>query len=173
MTLGWNLCLCNENLVTDGAMLTLGLAGRRTGSRNSRIDGLGVGSLIDFSLLAHVAAVTLTGAGLRALFRAGGRSRYRPIAPVVAQRGNHFQAGENCTALLALRTGRITGLGAGGGLLRHVNPGVAGGTDRFGLGCIANCAGVGLDTGVLTGGGSGHLALIPLVAQRIDGLTGF
>ena len=49
--------------------------------------------------------------------------------------------------------------------------GVAGGTDCFGLGCIANCAGVGLDTLALAGGRSGHLALIPAVALGLNGFT--
>ena len=43
--------------------------------------------------------------------------------------------------------------------------------DCFGLGCIANCAGVGLDTGILTGGGSRDLALIPAVTIGGNGLT--
>ena len=58
----------------------------------------------------------------------------------------------------------MTGLGAGGGLLRNVDRGMPGRVDCFGLGFIADRAGVGLDAGILTGGGSRDLALIPAVA---------
>ena len=58
----------------------------------------------------------------------------------------------------------MASLGAGSGLFRNFNRGMPGCVDCFGLGCIANCAGVGLDTGVLTGRGGRDLALIPSVA---------
>ena len=75
-----------------------------------------------------------------------------------------LHAGEDCRTNGALRTGRMTSLGAGSGLFRNVNRGMPGCIDCFGLGCIANCAGVGLDTGVLTGRSGRDLALIPAVA---------
>ena len=62
----------------------------------------------------------------------------------------------------------MTSLGAGSGLFRNFNRGMPGCIDCFGLGCIANCAGVGLDTGVLTGRRGRDLALIPRVAGRRD-----
>ena len=58
----------------------------------------------------------------------------------------------------------MTGLGAGSGLFRNFNRSMSSRVDCFSLGCIANCAGVGLDTGVLTGGSGRDLALIPAVA---------
>ena len=130
MTLGWNLCLCNENLVTDGAMLTLGLAGCGAGSCNSFVDHLGM-----------------------------------------ALGGDFFHTGENRLTNGALRTRLVAGLGAGGRLLRHVNDGVAGGSDCFGLGCIANCAGVGLDTDVQTGRRGRNHAFVPAVALGLNGFT--
>ena len=78
--------------------------------------------------------------------------------------GDFFHTGENRLTNGALRTRLVAGLGAGGRLLRHVNDGVAGGSDCIGLGCIANCAGVGLNAGALTGGSGCDLALIPAVA---------
>ena len=127
MTLGGEYLLCNDDLVADRAMLTLGQASLGTGSRNSRIDDLGM---------------TLG--------------------------GDLFHTGENCIANGALRTGRMTSLGAGSGLFRNFNWGMPGCVDCFGLGCIANCAGVGLDAGVLTGSGGGDHAVIPLVAGGGD-----
>ena len=82
----------------------------------------------------------------------------------VAGRGDLFHTGENRITNGALRTGCMTSLGAGSGLFRNFNRGMPGCIDRFGLGCIANCAGVGLDTGVLTGRRGRDLALIPAVA---------
>ena len=49
--------------------------------------------------------------------------------------------------------------------------GVAGGSDCFGLGCIANCAGVGLGTGVLTGRRGRNHAFVPAVALCRNGFT--
>ena len=82
----------------------------------------------------------------------------------VAGRGDLFHTGENRITNGALRTGCMTSLGAGSGLFRNFNRGMPGCVDCFGLGCIANCAGVGLDTGVLTGRRGRDLALIPAVA---------
>ena len=62
----------------------------------------------------------------------------------------------------------MTSLGAASGLSRNVNKGMPGCVDCFGLGCIANRAGVGLDTGVLTGRRGRDLALIPAVALGGD-----
>ena len=85
--------------------------------------------------------------------------------------GDHFHTGDDRAADGALRTGRMTSLGAGSGLFRNINRGMPGCIDCFGLGCIANCAGVGLDTGVLTGRGGRDLALIPAVALCRNGFT--
>ena len=82
----------------------------------------------------------------------------------VAGRRDFFHTGEDCLTNGALRTGLMAGLGAGGRFFGDLNRRVAGRADCFGLGCIANCAGVGLDTGVLTGRGGRDLALIPSVA---------
>ena len=80
--------------------------------------------------------------------------------------GDFFHTGENRITNGALRTGFMTSLGAGSGLFRNFNRGMPGCVDCFGLGCIANCAGVGLDTGVLAGSGGGDHAGIPAVALR-------
>ena len=82
----------------------------------------------------------------------------------VAGRGDLFHTGEDRITNGALRTGFMTSLGAGSGLFRNFNRGMPGCSDCFGLGCIANCAGVGLDAGVLTGRRGRDLALIPAVA---------
>lgn len=58
----------------------------------------------------------------------------------------------------------MTSLGAGSGLFCNINRSMPGCIDCFGLGFRADRAGVGLDAGVLTGGSSRNLALIPAVA---------
>ena len=82
----------------------------------------------------------------------------------VAGRRDFFHTGEDCRTNGALRTGRMTSLGAGSGLFRNFNRSMSSCVDCFGLGCIANCAGVGLDAGILTGRRGRDLALIPTVA---------
>ena len=81
----------------------------------------------------------------------------------VAGRRDFFHTGEDRLTNGALRTGFMTSLGAGSGLFRNFNRSMSSRVDCFSLGCIANCAGVGLDTGVLTGRGGRDLALIPSV----------
>ena len=83
---------------------------------------------------------------------------------LVAGSGDHFNSGDRCAANRAFDARRMTGLGAGSGLFRNCNRSMSSRVDCFSLGCIANCAGVGLDTGVLTGGSGRDLALIPAVA---------
>ena len=90
---------------------------------------------------------------------------------LVASSRDHFNSGDRCAANRAFDARRMTGLGAGSGLFRNINRGMPGCIDCFGLGCIANCAGVGLDTGVLTGRGGRDLALIPAVALCRNGFT--
>ena len=82
-----------------------------------------------------------------------------------------FHTGEDRITNGALRTGFMTSLGAGSGLFRNFNRGMPGCVDCFGLGFIANCAGVGLDTGVLTGRRGRDLALVPDVALSLNGFT--
>ena len=82
----------------------------------------------------------------------------------VAGRGDLFHTGENRITNGALRTGCMTCLGAGSGLFRNFNRSMSSCVDCFGLGCIANCAGVGLDTGIFTGRRGRDLAIIPAVA---------
>ena len=89
----------------------------------------------------------------------------------VAGRRDLFHTGENRITNGALRTGCMTSLGAGSGLFRNFNRGMPGCIDCFGLGCIANCAGVGLDTGILTGRRGRDLALIPAVALGRNGVA--
>ena len=83
---------------------------------------------------------------------------------LVASSRDHFNSGDRCAANRAFDARRMTGLGAGSGLFRNFNRSMSSRVDCFSLGCIANCAGVGLDTGVLTGGSGRDLALIPAVA---------
>ena len=58
----------------------------------------------------------------------------------------------------------MTGFCAGGRLFSDINGRMTGCIKRFGLGFIANRAGVGLDAGILTGRRGRDLALIPTVA---------
>ena len=160
--------LCNQHFVADGAMLALGLAGLGAGGRHGRINHFGMALCRDYRLgnqhfVANgaVLALGLTGLG------AGGIDSCIHNLSVAACR-NLFQSGNGCAANRALGTSSMSCFGAGCGLLSHVNRSMSSRVDCFGLGCIANCAGVGLDTGILTGGsGRGH-ALIPAVALGRD-----
>ena len=159
-----NLLLRSDDLVADGAVLALGLAGLGAGRCNRRVDDLGMALcgnrlLCNDDLAADGAVLTLGLAGFGA-----GRCNRRVNHLGVARCRDFLHAGEDCRTNGALRTGRMTSLGAGSGLFRNVNRGMPGCIDCFGLGCIANCAGVGLDTGVLTGRRGRDLALIPAVA---------
>ena len=89
----------------------------------------------------------------------------------VSRCGNFLHAGESLAADRALRTSFMTSLGAGSGLFRNFNRGMPGCIDRFGLGCLANCAGVGLDTSIFTGRSGRDLALVPAVALCRNNLT--
>ena len=168
VTLGWNLCLCNDDLIADGAVLALSLAGFGAGRLNCRINDLGMALGRDLFLgneysIADGAVLAFGQTSLRA-----GRSLCCIDYFCVAGRRDLFHTGEDCLTNGALRTGFMTSLGAGSGLFRNFNRGMPGCIDRFGLGCIANCAGVGLDTGILTGRRGRDLALIPAVALGGD-----
>ena len=170
VSLGGNHCLCNKNLVTDGAVLALGLAGLGAGRLDGRVGDLGVALGGDFLRLGLAAPLVGAGVGHNTLVLAGRRSGDLAGVPAVSLGGNLFQAGEGCAADGALGTRCQAGFGAGGGLLRYANVGVAGGSDRFGLGLVADRAGKGPDTRILAGGGSSHRARIPLVSLGGDGL---
>ena len=164
VALGGNNFLLNEDFVADRAVLTLGLAGRRTGRLNRWVNDLGVALGGDFllcneNLVTGGAVLALGQTRLRA-----GRLDCRIDDLGMTRGGNHFQAGEDRITNGALRTGLVTSLGAGSGLFRNFNRSMSSCVDCFGLGCIANCAGESLDTGVLTGRSGRDLALVPLVA---------
>ena len=164
MSLGGDHFLRNKDFVADRAVLALGLAGFGASRLNCRINDLGMSLGGDHFLrnkdfVADRAVLTLGQTSLRA-----GRSLCYIDYFCVAGRRDFFHTGEDCLTNGALRTGLMAGLGAGGRFFGDLNRRVAGRADCFGLGCIANCAGVGLDTGVLTGRGGRDLALIPSVA---------
>ena len=162
--LGWNLSLCNDDLIADGAVLAFALAGFGAGRLNCRINDLGMSLGRNFFLrneysIADGAVLAFGQTSLRA-----GRSLCCIDYFCVAGRGDLFHTGEDRITNGALRTGRMTSLGAGSGLFRNFNRSMPGCSDCFGLGCIANCAGVCLDAGILTGRSGRDLALIPTVA---------
>ena len=164
VALGGNHCLCNENLVANGAVLALGLAGFGAGRLNCRINDLGMPLGRDFFLgneysIADRAVLAFGQTSLRA-----GRSLCCIDYFFVARCGDLFHTGDDRAADRALRTGRMTGLGAGGGLLRYVNAGVAGRSDCFSLGLVADRAGIGLNALIIAGGRGGDHAFIPSVA---------
>ena len=164
MSLGGDHVLRKKDFVADRAVLTLGQTSLRAGRSLCCIDYFCVAGRRDLSLrnddcVADRAVLTLGQTSLRA-----GRSLCYIDYFCVAGRRDFFHTGEDCLTNGALRTGCMASLGAGSGLFRNFNRGMPGCVDCFGLGCIANCAGVGLDTGVLTGRGGRDLALIPSVA---------
>ena len=171
MTLRGNHFLRNENLVADGAVLALSLAGFGASRLNSRINDLGMALGRDFFLgneysIADRAVLAFGQTSLSA-----GWSLCCIDYFCVAGRGDFFHTGENRITNGALRTGFMTSLGAGSGLFRNFNRSMSSRVDCFGLGCIANCAGVGLDAGFLTGRSGRDLALIPAVAISLNSFT--
>ena len=82
----------------------------------------------------------------------------------VARGGDLFHTGDDRAADGALRTGLVAGLGAGSGQLGNLNGSMARCADGFRLCFLADRAGIGHDTGVLTGRRGRDLALIPAVA---------
>ena len=149
-------------------MLAFALAGLGAGRLDGRVDDLGVSLggnnfLLNEDFVADGAVLAFGQASLRA-----GRSLCCIDYFCVARGGDLFHTGDDRAADGALRTGRITGLGAGGGLFRNFNRSMSSLVDRFGLGFLADRAGKGLDTRIIAGGRSGHLALIPLVAGGGD-----
>ena len=86
----------------------------------------------------------------------------------MAGRRDLFHTGEDRLTNGALRTGRMTSLGAGSGLFRNFNRSMSSCIDCFGLGCIANCAGVGLLAVARKGGGRCDGAFVPNVLRFVE-----
>ena len=144
-------------------MLAFGQTNLRAGRLNCRINDLGVALGRDFFLgneysIADGAVLAFGQTSLSA-----GWSLCCIDYFCVAGHGDIFHTRENRITNGALRTGCMTSLGAGSGLFRNFNRSMSSRVDCFGPGCIANCAGVGLDTGILTGRRGRDLALIPAV----------
>ena len=163
MTQRGDLFLCLNDCAADGALGARRQAGLGAGSCLAGDSLLLVTQRGDFLRLGLTAPLVGAGVGHNTLVLAGRRSGDLAGVPVVAGRRDFFHTGENRLTNGALRTGRMTSLGAGSGLFRNFNRSMSSRVDCFGLGCIANCAGVGLDTGVLTGRRGRDLALIPAV----------
>ena len=164
VSLRGNFLLCNDDRVADRAMFALGLAGCGAGGLNCRVDDLSVSRCGNFllcndDLVADGAVLALGLAG----FGAGGLNcRVDDLG--VSLRGYFLHAGESLAADRAFFAGFMTSLGAGSGLFRNFNRSMSSCVDCFGFGLVADRAGVGLDTGILTGRRGRDLALIPTVA---------
>ena len=164
VSLRGNHCLCHENLIADRAMLAFGLAGLGAGGLNCRVNDLGVSLRGNFllcnkNLVADGAVLAFGQTSLSA-----GWSLCCIDYFCVAGRRDFFHTGENRITNGALRTGCMTSLGAGCGLLGNFNGSMTGSSDCFCFGFVADRAGVGHDTGILTGRRGRDLALIPTVA---------
>ena len=156
--------LFNKHFPANITVLALGQTRFRTGRSLCLVNDFGVTlgrnlGLCNDNLIADRAVLALGQTSLRA-----GRSLCCIDYFCVAGRRDFFHTGEDCLTNGALRTGFMASLGAGSGLFRNFNRSMSSCVDCFGPGCIANCAGVGLDTGVLTGRRGRDLALIPAVA---------
>ena len=163
-----DLSLRNDDCVADGAVLALGLAGFGAGRSLCCVNDFGValgGNL--FLRFDNRSADRAADAIRQTRFGAGRRLAHNSLLSV-AGRGDLFHTGDRSAADRTLRTRSMTGLSAGSGLFRNFNQSMSSCIDCFGLGCIANCAGVGLGTGVLTGSGGGDHALIPAVALSLN-----
>ena len=164
VSLRGNFLLCNDDRVADRAMFALGLAGFRAGRLDPCVNDLGMslgGNL--FLRFDNRSADRAADAIRQTRFGTGCGLAHNGLLSVAGRR-YHFHTGEDRPTNGALRTGCMTSLGAGSGLFRNFNRSMSSCVDCFGLGCIANCAGVGLDTGILTGRRGRDLALIPTVA---------
>ena len=145
-------------------MFALGLAGCGAGGVDCRVNDLGVSRcgnlfLCNDDLIADRAMLAL---GLAGLGAGGFNCRVNDLG--VSLRGYFLHAGESLAADRAFFAGFMTSLGAGSGLFRNFNRSMSSCVDCFGFGLVADRAGVGLDTGILTGRRGRDLALIPTVA---------
>ena len=147
-------------------MFTLSLAGCGAGSCNSFVDHLGMPlSRNLFLRYKHfIANRAMLAFGLAGFGAGGVDCRVDDLG--VSLRGYFLHAGEGRAADRALCASCVSGLGAGCGLFSNLNGSMTGSSDCFGFGFVANCAGVGLDTGSFTGRSGRDLALIPLVSLR-------
>ena len=166
-----NFLLRGNHRIADGALLSICQTSFRTGrcltgNLLCLVAGCGNFLLLNDDRMTDGAVLACRLARLRA-----GRLDCRINHFRVTLRRDHFLRGNHRItdgAVLALgQAGRRTGRRNS----RIDDLSVAGGRDFFGLGCIANCAGIGLDTGVLTGRRGRDLALIPAVALGLNGFT--
>ena len=159
-----NFLLRNDDCMTGGAMLAFRQARLGAGRSLCCVNDFGVPLGWNLCLCNEdfVADRAVLAFGQASLGAGCLNSRVNDFG--MARRKDLFHTGYRSAADRALRTGRMTSLGAGSGLLRNFNRSMSSCVDCFGLGCIANCAGVGLDAGILTGRRGRDLALIPAVA---------
>ena len=104
------------------------------------------------------------GKGLFALCSAGGFFGHNAFVPLVSLGGNLFNSGKYFVANAALGSGGVTLLGTGCIFRGNINRSVSRCIDSFGLGCIADRAGICLYTLLGAGGGGGYFTVIPLVS---------
>ena len=159
-----NFLHAGESLAADRAFFAgfvsglgagCGLLGNFNRSMSSCVDCFGLGCIANRA-----------GVGLDAGIFTGRSGRDLALIPLVSRCGNFLHAGESLAADRAFFAGFVSGLGAGCGLLGNFNRSMSSCVDCFGLGCIANRAGVGLDAGILTGRRGRDLALVPAVSLR-------
>ena len=157
VTLGGDFLLCNENRITNRAVLSLSLAGFRAGGRNCFVNDFSVAVGRDFllcneNLIADRAMLAFGLAG----FRAG--------------RLDCFVNDLGVAVGFALRdlTNRAGFRSCAGSIL----PLVTVGRDRLRLGRITDAAGEGLHAGVSAGCSGGDSAVIPGVTASPAGLEG-
>ena len=165
-----------KQLLADGTVFVTGVAGRR----ERRLDL--VTELLRVSRcgnVRHVGFMTAcAGAGLLALFRAGRRSRYSPVAPVMTKLPNYLRLGfatnltskfpdtGDCTGGLNLYHALVPAVSQGGNVHVAANLLLARSADGF------SCA-TGLGTGgrLRTGGYRNNLVFMPYAI--VDGLIVF
>ena len=157
MTVGQDHRLCNENLITDRAVLAFGLAGHCTGRLDRRVNDLGVALGGDFLLLNEN---LITDRAMLALSFAG----------LCAGRLDCFVKDLGVAVGFALRdlTNRAGFRSCAGSIL----PLVPVGRDRLRPGRITGAAGEGLHAGVSAGCRGGDSAVVPGVTASPAGLEG-
>ena len=161
-----NFFLLNQRGTADFTFLALGQAGLRAGCRLRGNNNGGMFRLGDGHRFG-MAEIPLAGTGLYASFGAGGFLCHLPVVPVVAQRRCYLLLNQRGMADFTFLALGQAGLRAGCRLRGNNNGGMFRLGDGFRLCCFAPLAGVSLNAVLGAGCGSGHLALVPIVAKYL------
>ena len=164
MALSRNCFLSNDHCVADGAVASFRKAGLCAGRSYRRVCHRCVARRIDRFRFCLMAAAAFS--GLNTGFRAGRRCRYRPLAPVVAERRYFFLSCDNRSAHRAMAAFRKTCLCARRCYCSVSYRSMASRLDRSCFCLMAAAAFPGLNAGFCAGRRCRYRPLAPIVAER-------